>query len=203
MRTRHLSTHAPLAILFAVPLALFGGSGCQKKKGSAGQDQGGPASGSGGAKAAGFVSDPAAVARGWVPAPRDGSRFAVDGAPKRYNKETIFELLNGGADTLLEMGLTSLLHVRLRDGAKVFADVEIQVMDVTSPPKAVAMLMKEKAPGAREVRLGDRAYAEQGGVLFARGRHLVRVTALPAGSRKPAPVSEIARLVAATPGAAW
>jgi hypothetical protein len=153
--------------------------------------------------ASAFVSSPAEAAATWVPDQRDGSRFRVDGEPKIYDKETIFELLNGGADSLLEVGLLGLLHVRLRDDAAVFTDCEIQVMDVSSPPQAKTLLAKEKAPEAKQVKLGDDGFAEPTGVLFAKGRHLVRVTALPSGSRKTAPIMEIAGRVAATSGASW
>lgn len=154
-------------------------------------------------QASALVPRPAEAAKGWVPDPQEGSRFRVDGVPKIYDKESIFELLNGGADMLLEAGLITLLHVRLRDDAQVFTDCEIQVMDVTSPAKAKAMLHKEKAPEAKPAKLGEEGFVEATSLLFAKGRHLVRVTALPSGSRKTTPILEVARKVEATAQASW
>lgn len=181
-------------------------------KGAAGDRQGQGARGAKGAKdAVGgevkasrlLVASPAAAAQAWVPPQREGSRYRLDGQPRTYDRETIFELLNGGADSLLEAGLVTLVHARLKDDAQVFTDCEIQVMDVSSPAKAKAMLRSEKAPEAKAEKLGDEGFTEATSVLFAKGRHLVRVTALPSGARKTAPVIEIARRVEATKAASW
>lgn len=184
-----------VAALALVGLMVFTAAGCGKKKSSSSKKK--PAA------ATTLVKDPLAAARGWVPQPRLGAKYALDGKPRLYDKETVFELLDGGADVLLERGLRTLLHVKVKDRAEKFADYEIQVWDVTSPAQAKAMLGKEKAPEAKRVKLGDAAWAENGAVLVVKGRYLVRVMALPAGERKQAPVAEVARLVLATRGATW
>ena len=184
-----------LTALVLVSLVVFYPVACSKGERSAGSTK----AGSGNA----LVENPLEAARGWASKGEEGSRFVVDGTPRTYDKDSIFELLNGGADSLIDEGLTSLLHVRLKDQAAVFTDVEIQVMDFGSPQKAKAMLGKEKALDAKPLAIGDRAYKEKGSLIFVKGRHLVRVMALPLGDRRLAQVSDIARVIEATPHAAW
>lgn len=192
----------PLVLLTCLAASLPGALSCKGK--GADKGTGGPkARKAGPAAPRAWVANPAEAAKAWLPPQKDGSRYRVDGTPRTYDKETIFELLNGGADALLEAGLVSLLHVRIKDATEGFMDFEIQIMDVTSPGKAKAMLETEKAPQAKPESLGDAAFSEPTSLLFAKGRHLVRVTALPAGSRKAPPLADIARRIEATPAAAW
>jgi hypothetical protein len=182
----------PLTFLLVFGLSLPGVAGCTKKA----PKKKAPAA------SAGLVASVPAAAQRWLPGNRDGSRFVVDTA-KAYDKETVFELLNGGADALLDAGLRTLIHVRIKDTAGRFTACEIQIGDYTTAAKAKAMLAQEKPPGARPVKIGDRGYAAKGTVLFVRGRHLVSVGVQPMGKVKYAPAAEIARLVAATPQARW
>jgi hypothetical protein len=184
---------APLATVLATVLALLlilsGLSGCNKaarKKASR--------------ASSGLVASVNQAAHGWLPKNRDGSRFVVDTA-KAYDRETVFELLNGGADALIDAGLDSLIHVRIKDTAGKFTACEIQVSDYTTAAKAKAMLAPPRQ--AQPVKLGDHGYAQRGTVMFVKGRHLVSVSVQPMGKVEYAPVAEIARRVANTPNARW
>lgn len=183
----------PLISVLALLLLLPGLSACTKKNTAKKK-----ASGS----ASGLVASVRKAARGWLPKNRDGSRFVVDTA-KAYDTETVFELLNGGAETFIDAGLQSLIHVRITDTTGKFTACEIQVSDYTTSAKARAMLAREKPRQAQPVKLGDRGYAQLGTVMFVKGRHLVSVGVQPMGKVKYAPAAEISRLVANTPGARW
>ncbi len=175
-----------LLLVLAVP------PGCRKRAASS-KDAPGRAS---------LVASPKDAARSWLPPNRGGSRFTVDAA-RVYTKQTLVELVNGGADALIDAGLETLLHVRITDPAGKFTAVEVQVSDYGTAAKARAMLAKERPPKARKVQLGDRGFAGRGEVMFVKGRHLVSVAVQPAGKTPYAPVAEIARRVASTPGARW
>ncbi len=170
--------------------------GCKGKKTTSSDKA--PAGGGGSA----LVADANAAAHTWLPPNRSGSKFVIVSA-RSYDKETIFELLNGGADAFLDAGLVTLLHVRIKDAAGKFTACEVQVMDLDSPDRARALLFKEKPTGGRPVKLGDRAFAGKGTVLFVKGRFLVQVGVQPMGKLPWALVAEIARRVIATPKARW
>lgn len=194
MRIPLIPVLAPvLAPILALGLLLPGLSACNKKKASK-KTTAGPVPA--------LVASVKKAARGWLPKNRDGSRFVVDTA-KSYDKQTVFELLNGGADTLIDAGLQTLIHVRIKDTAGKFTACEVQVSDYTTAAKAKAMLAKEKPAKAQLVKLGDRGYALRGSVMFVKGRHLVSVGVQPMGKVKYAPAAEIARAVANTSGARW
>jgi len=182
---------APVTLWLVLLLTIAGLSACNKK---ATKKASGPA--------AGLVASVSKAARGWLPKDRDGSRFVVDTA-KAYDKETVFELLNGGADALIDAGLQTLIHVRIKDRSGKFTACEIQVGDYTTAAKAKAMLFREKPRKAHPVKVGDGGYALAGTVIFVKGRHLVSVGVQPMGKVKYAPAAEIARQVANTPGARW
>jgi hypothetical protein len=169
--------------------------GCKGKKATSDKARG---AGSGTA----LVADGKAAAHTWLPPNRSGSKFVIDSV-RSYDKETIYELLNGGADAFIDAGLVSLLHVRIKDAAGKFTACEVQVMDLGSPGSARALLAKEKPTGGRPVKLGDRAFATKGTVLFVKGRFLVQVGVQPMGKLTWAPAAEIARRVIATPKARW
>jgi Family of unknown function (DUF6599) len=182
----------PTSLLMLL-LVLPGLSGCPKKKTSSSKAP---------QAAPGLVVSLKKAAQGWLPKNRDGSRFVVDSA-KGYDKETVFELLNGGADALIDAGMTSLIHVRLKDTAGKFTPSEIQISDYTTAAKAKAMLAQEKPTKAQPVKIGDRGYAQRDTVMFVKGRHLVSVSVQPMGKINYAPVAEIALRVASTPNARW
>lgn len=184
---------APLITVLTLLLILPGLSGCSKTKAPKKKASG---------DASSLVASVKKAAHGWLPRNRDGSRFVVDTA-KGYDKETVFELLNGGADTLIDAGLQSLIHVRIKDTAGKFTACEIQVSDYSTAAKAKAMLAQEKPRQAQPVKLGDRGYAQRGTVMFVKGRYLVSVGVQPMGKLKYAPVAEIARRVANTTNARW
>jgi len=169
--------------------------GCKGKKATSRGKTGGPAGSA-------LVADAKAAARSWLPPNRDGSKFVID-TVRSYDAETIYELLNGGADAFIDAGLVTLLHVRIKDAAGKFTACEVQVMDLGSSKSARALLAKEKPTGGRPVKLGDRAFASKGTVLFVKGRFLVQVGVQPKGKLQWAPVAEIARRVIATPNARW
>jgi hypothetical protein len=149
------------------------------------------------------VADVAAVAAQWAPPNEGGARFELDGKPKIYAKDAVYELLNGGADAYLDAGLVRLLHARFADRAGQAAACEVMLMDLGSAAKAKGFLAKEAPQGAKPVAVGDQGLATPSSVLFAKGRHLTVVNILPQGDRKwPAPL-EIARRVAATSGMRW
>lgn len=184
-----------IALLWMTTLALCVVPGCKgKKTTSSGK--------AGGAPGSALVADAKAAARSWLPQNRAGSKFVIDSV-RSYDRETIFELLNGGADAYLDAGLVTLLHARIKDAAGKFTACEVQVMDLGSAPKARALLAKEKPTDARPVKLGDRAFASKGTVLFVKGRFLVQVGVQPMGKRPWAPAAEIARRVISTPNARW
>jgi hypothetical protein len=149
-----------------------------------------------------FVASAQAAARHWLPPNRDGSKFAVDTA-RVYDRKTVFELLNGGAEVFLDAGMQTLLHARLKDAAGKFTACEVQVMQLATPAQAKALLAKEKPPKAKPVKLGDQGWADKGSVMFVKGSQMVSVGVQPAGKLKWAPLSEIARRVASTPDARW
>lgn len=186
---------ASLALLPVSPM------GCGKrssdgKTGSAKRPTGGSVPGA-------LVAAWPAAAKGWVPDRRAGVAYRLDGTPQRYDRKTIFRLLDGGADAYLEAGLQSLLHARFRDLGGGHEDYEVLVFDLGSPSRARGLLAKEKGGTARRVKLGAAGWAERGAVLFVQGRYMVKVSALPVGRKKPAPVEAVARRVLATPGARW
>jgi len=183
----------PLITVLAMLLMFAGLPGCNKKKAAPQKSSG---------VTPNLVPSVEQAARGWLPKNRDGSRFVVDTA-KAYDKETVFELLNGGADALIDAGLSSLIHVRIKDTAGKFTACEIQISDYSTVAKAKAMLAQEKPRQAQPVKIGDGGYAQPGTVMFVRGRHLVSVGVQPMGKQKYAPVAEIARGVANTAGARW
>lgn len=185
---RALMTHT-LTLLLILPL----GTGCSKKKAAKKKAP---------QAAVALVADVAVAARGWLPPNRDGSKFVVDTA-KAYDRETVFELLNGGADALIDAGLRSLIHVRIKDTAGRFTACEIQVADYTDAARAKAMLAQEKPRKGAAVKLGDRGVATRATVMFVKGRYLVSVGVQPMGKIKYAPIAEIARQVANTPKASW
>jgi hypothetical protein len=144
-----------------------------------------------------------AAAKTWRPKAPTAPRYRPDGAPRRYDRKTVFELLDGGADAYLEAGLVALLHVRFRDATGGHEDYEVQVFAMKSPAQARALLAQEKGPQSRPAPFLRQGYQERGAIVFARGRHLVKVSALPGGKKKPAPVAAVAKQVVASAGLAW
>jgi len=102
--------------------------------------------------------------------------------PEVYEGEHLYDYLNGGADAVLEYGLTGLAAGEYERGGAAFL---IEVYRAATPRGALGLFLSGRPQEAREAALGWRGYVSAGGAAFWKGLYCFRLSVLPGSRANP------------------
>lgn len=123
-----------------------------------------------------------------VSAPIGG--FEQVGAITVYNKNTLFDYMNGEADVYFPLGF-HLLYVSLHESERTGSRMVLEIYDMTSSKGAAAALEEYSAGGGSSVSgIGKAAWADKGIVLFTEGRYFARIFPDPSPENQGDPTME-------------
>jgi hypothetical protein len=92
----------------------------------------------------------------------------------RYDRDTLYDYVDGGADRYLKRGFRGLVAVRYTDAAG--DELTLDAYDLGAPANAAALLGETRLPQARPLAAGDAALAHDYGVHCRRGGTYVEIT---------------------------
>lgn len=118
------------------------------------------------------------------------------GKPERFTRDTLWDLMDGGAEVYREYGVSEAVSARYENGAGGSVQVEIYTMQ--NPESAYGIFSFSARGGGQELELGDAASLAKYYLLFAKGRRYVSLTAEDAGDGGAALCLELARKLEAT-----
>jgi len=123
--------------------------------------------------AAALPADPDAILRGLLRAPLAGA--AVDGEVGLYDKDGLFDYINGAAPIFIERGYRKLVAADLKteSGGELTCDV----FDMQSADNATAICQKERPASATAAQVGDEGHSGSMALAFRSGRYYVKLTA--------------------------
>jgi hypothetical protein len=92
----------------------------------------------------------------------------------RYDRTTLYDYVDGGADRYLKRGFRGLVTGRYANRAG--DEVTVDAYDLGAPAHAAALMAETRLPAARPLAVGDAALAHDYGVHCRRGAAYVEIT---------------------------
>ncbi|MFO7865906.1 MAG: DUF6599 family protein [Candidatus Aminicenantes bacterium] len=100
--------------------------------------------------------------------------------PRYYLPESLFEYINGAAESYLSYDFQKLVVVQyeIEDGG---SNVSLEIYDMEKPLKAFGIYSAERFPDNRFVDIGTQGYLEEGILNFLAGRYYVKMLCFDCG----------------------
>ena len=105
--------------------------------------------------------------------PETVAGFKMSGTPRSYNRENLYEYVNGHAEFFLSSGFVSLTVADYapKSGGQIVAEM----YDMEDGRNAKGTLMSEKGDSRFVESIGSAAFSQKGSFLFSKGRYYVRL----------------------------
>ncbi len=130
----------------------------------------------------------------WIPA----------GPRSTYTPKDLFELINGGADLVVEYGFQKLIRAEYRKVSDPKTSLAVEIYDMGTPEGAFGIYGFERGDRPSNETLGDEGIVSTASIAFRRGRYYVKMeTSNLSGQavRAARPLAErIASLIPGPPG---
>lgn len=143
--------------------------------------------GSGNASSAGMSSVAQRQLPSFLRQPLPGDATA-QGAPTFYNPDSLYQYIDGGADTYLLYDFKSLLHQEFKSGA---TDLTADVYEMSNPEDAFGIYASERSPSYKFLQVGTEGYRDQGILNFFADRYYVKLSG--SGTNVDALLNQFAR----------
>ncbi|MBF0537228.1 MAG: hypothetical protein HQL03_03140 [Nitrospirae bacterium] len=114
--------------------------------------------------------------------PREAGEFLMQGQVRTFNKDNLFEYVDGHAEYLINNGFVALYVAEYASKGSSTPgqspDVVVDVYVMGKPEHAFGVLMDSSTSGNDEVKVGLMGYKTDSGVSFFAGSYYVHITAL-------------------------
>jgi hypothetical protein len=121
--------------------------------------------------------------------------WSLSEAPRSYFPESLFEYINGAAESYLSYDFRELLVADLEKKG-TGATVTVEIYDMGLPLNAFGIFAAERYPENKAVGLGELGYVEGEALNFLSGRYYVKLLAFGLGETTEASLVEISTKVA-------
>jgi len=129
------------------------------------------------------VATPAPDAEKAVPAPRTDeiAGFRLSGKESRYNKDNLFERVDGHAEYFISAGFMGLTTSEYSAAGVAVAGtkqalIQVEVYDMGKSLQAFGVLSDESGDDAKPVSVGDMGYRTSGGINFIKSGYYVKIS---------------------------
>lgn len=130
----------------------------------------------------------------YLPGEKDLPGWVQEEKPTTFTQDTIWDLMDGGAEVYVEYGVVGAVSVRYKHSSKGSVLVEIYAMKDTGAAYGVYSL-NSRLKGD-QVQIGDEALQTNYFVLLRKGTHFITLTALSDPTSTMPACLELARLIA-------
>jgi len=130
----------------------------------------------------------AAALAGRLPKP---AGWTMSEAPQKYLPETLFEYINGGAESYLSYEFVELALGQYKASAGK-ATMTVEIYDMATPRNAFGIYGAERYPESRFLPIGVQGYIEEGALNFLAGRYYIKLLAYEAGAETEAALKTFA-----------
>lgn len=118
-------------------------------------------------------------------------------APQTYLPETLFEYIDGAAESYLAYDFRALVVGQYRKDGSPSQDLTVEVYDLASPRNAFGIYSTERYPESKFLPVGVQGYLEEGALNFLAGSFYVKLMAFEGGAETEKALLQTARLIAA------
>ena len=131
-----------------------------------------------------------------LPKPSDVPGWDVSKAPRSYDANTLFELIDGAADGFLTYGFQEVVAADYTQAA-TGDEVSVEVYRMKDPLNAFGKYSEERDPAAKPLDVGTEGYSGGTTVNFWKGAYYVKLTAF---EDKPSVAEGMATLATSVAG---
>ncbi len=117
--------------------------------------------------------------------------WTMSEAPQKYLPETLFEYINGGAESYLSYEFVELALGQYKASAGK-ATMTVEIYDMATPRNAFGIYGAERYPESRFLPIGVQGYIEDGALNFLAGRYYIKLLAYEAGAETEAALKTFA-----------
>jgi len=123
------------------------------------------------------------------------ARAIPQGAPSRYNADTLYQYIDGGADVYLLYDFKTLLHQEFKSGAN---ELTVDLYDMGTGDDAFGIYSSERSPNYKFLPIGAEGYRAKGILNFLEGQYYVKLSG--SGPSADMQLEEFARLLSSRIG---
>ena len=120
-------------------------------------------------------SAPSAGAAALLPTVDASAGYTADGAPAVFDRETVYEKINGAAPPFLDLGMKTLTSQAYAGKDPKSGGCEIFIYDMGSAQSAAAIYDQERSGQAENANYGDGAYQAGSTLFFHQGPYYVTI----------------------------
>lgn len=110
-----------------------------------------------------------------------------------YSADTLWEFINGAADTYVSYGVQQALGAGLKQAG---AEVDVEVYEMSDALHAFGIYAQELPPAPQFVDAGAEGYTHGNTLRFWKGAHYVKLTAVASAQPGPGALTELAKDIA-------
>jgi hypothetical protein len=114
--------------------------------------------------------------------------------PRTYVPGTLFEYINGAAESYLSYGFRELLVADYKRESAA-ATLTVEIYDMDKDTQAFGIYGAERYPGSRFLKIGNQGYEEDGTLNFIVGRFYVKLLCFSCGPNAEETLSSLARQI--------
>ncbi len=100
-------------------------------------------------------------------------KAAAEGAPAKYNSDSLYQYIDGGADLYVLYNFKALLHQNFKAGA---AEITVDIYEMGAPEDAFGIYASERSPNYRFIPIGAEGYKDKGILNFFQDRDYVKLS---------------------------
>jgi hypothetical protein len=101
--------------------------------------------------------------------------WEVYGKVKQFNKNTLYQQINGRADLFIAYDMHSMTFVSYADKTNPLQFIDISVYDMGTPTNAFGIFSSERSPELPPIRLGRESYRTDASYFIWKGQYYVRI----------------------------
>jgi hypothetical protein len=129
-----------------------------------------------------------------LPAPAEVQGWKADGLPGIYNPETLWEYIDGAAETFLAYGFHGAIVQNYVSAAD--KGLKVEIYDQGNPLLAFGIFSQFRSPGVKVYDIGAEAFGDEYSVSFRKDRYYVRVAVFEKTPDLHAQAEKIAGIIA-------
>ena len=123
--------------------------------------------------------------------------WKLTGEPRIYYPETLYEYIDGAAETYLDFGFVKLAVGEYRNPETKDCSIIVDIYDMGEVNNAFGIYATGLYPDANFIKVGVQGYTGEGSIEFWKDRYYIKVTAYGEAPRLAESTLQLARAVAA------
>ncbi len=108
-----------------------------------------------------------------LPAPAEIKGWKADGAPASYDPETLWEYIDGSAETFLAYDFRGMIAQDYVSASN--KGLKVEIYEHGSPLMAFGIYSQFRSPGVKLYDIGAEAFGDEYSIIFRKDRYYVRV----------------------------